>query len=277
MEHHRALHAGRRRLPEGHPGDGADPDEAGRRQLRGAVAAPAPLQDGVPVQRRRLGPVPGPRHRPAAGRVPAGGQRLLLDQPHLLPRQPGLPGRLQVTPWRCVRSGGRIVWDASRATIDSQIQDNLDLGRANGIPVVPGVLATGEYSGLRILPQQPADNPDLVAATGPNKIRWIALDASRDPDLRAVGAALGVPRHPIDVGYDVDSSGRGGQRVQLVPHLTAGRRQRAVPGQHHHRLHQAAEPERRLVPASSCRSRSGPCFTTSWATTRGRSSCTSPT
>jgi hypothetical protein len=109
------------------------------------------------------------------------------------------------TSFRCVRSGGRIVWDASRATVDSQIQDNLAWARANGIPVVPGVLATGEYSGLRLLPQQPADNPALIAATGPNKIRWIALDASRDPDMRPVGAALGVPRHPIDIGYDVDS------------------------------------------------------------------------
>lgn len=31
------------------------------------------------------------------------------------------------------------------------------------------------------------------------------MDASREPDMRYVGAALGVPRHPIDVGYDVDT------------------------------------------------------------------------
>jgi hypothetical protein len=108
-----------------------------------------------------------------------------------------------VVPWRCVRSGGRIVW-ASTALIDSQTQDNLTWARENGIPVVPGVLATGEYSGLRILPQQPADNPNLVAAMAPNHVRWIATDASRDPGQRPVGSALGVPRHPIDVGYDVD-------------------------------------------------------------------------
>jgi hypothetical protein len=36
-------------------------------------------------------------------------------------------------------------------------------------------------------------------------IHWIVLDASREPNMRPVGAALGVPRHPIDVGYDVDT------------------------------------------------------------------------
>jgi len=31
------------------------------------------------------------------------------------------------------------------------------------------------------------------------------MDASREPAMRPVGTALGVPRHPIDVGYDVAS------------------------------------------------------------------------
>jgi hypothetical protein len=111
---------------------------------------------------------------------------------------------IRVVPPRCARSGGHISWPGRRL-IDSQIQDNLAWARRSKIPVVPGVLATGEYSGLRILPQQPSDNPNLVAAMGPNGIRWIALDASREPAMRPVGAALGVPRHPIDVGYDVES------------------------------------------------------------------------
>jgi len=110
----------------------------------------------------------------------------------------------RVVPWKCVRSDGQIVW-ASRSLIDSQIQDNLAWARAHGIPAEPTVLATGEYSGLRILPQQPVDNPNLTAATGPNHVKWIAMDASREPAMRPVGAALGVPRHPIDVGYDVDT------------------------------------------------------------------------
>jgi hypothetical protein len=115
----------------------------------------------------------------------------------------GCKQNFHVVPWKCVRSGGRIVW-VSKAEITSQTQDNLTWARQHGIPVLPQVLATGEYSGLRILPQQPADSPNLIAAMGPNKIHWIALDDSRDPKMRFVGAALGVPRHPIDVGYDVD-------------------------------------------------------------------------
>jgi hypothetical protein len=67
------------------------------------------------------------------------------------------------------------------------------------------VLASGEYSGLRLLPQQPVDNPYLTAAMAPDHIHWIVLDASREPAMRPVGAALGIPRHPIDVGYDVDT------------------------------------------------------------------------
>jgi hypothetical protein len=109
------------------------------------------------------------------------------------------------TPWTCVRSGGRIVWAAGTSLINIQILDNFAWARKNGIPAEAGVLASGEYSGLRILPQQPVDNPYLDAAMGPDGIQWVALDASREPNMRPVGAALGVPRHPIDVGYDVDN------------------------------------------------------------------------
>jgi len=110
----------------------------------------------------------------------------------------------QVAPWKCVTSGGRIVW-VGAGTVSSQILRNLAWARQNAIPVEAGVLATGEYSGLRVLPQQPVDNPRLVRAMGPDKIRWVAMDASREPAGRPVGAALGVPRHPIDVGYDVST------------------------------------------------------------------------
>jgi hypothetical protein len=37
---------------------------------------------------------------------------------------------------------------------------------------------------------------------GPDGIKWIAFNASTEPNMRYVGAALGVPRHPIDVGED---------------------------------------------------------------------------
>jgi len=110
-----------------------------------------------------------------------------------------------VTPPRCVTSGGHIVWAAGPSLINSQIRENLTWAKQNGIPAEPGVLASGEYSGLKLLPQQPVDNPYLDQATGPNHIRWVALDASREPNMRPVGAALGIPRHPIDVGEDVDT------------------------------------------------------------------------
>jgi len=110
-----------------------------------------------------------------------------------------------VVPWQCVRSGGQIVWAAGTSLINSQIFGNFTWARQNGIPAEQGVVATGEYSGLKLLPQQPVDNPYLDRATGPGKLKWVALDASREPNMRPVGAALGVPRHPIDVGFDVDT------------------------------------------------------------------------
>jgi hypothetical protein len=111
----------------------------------------------------------------------------------------------QTVPWTCVRSDGHLVWAAGTGLIDSQINRNFAWAKQNRIPAEPGVVATGEYSGLKILPQQPVDNPYLDQALGPDKINWVAMDASREPNMRPVGAALGVPRHPIDVGYDVDT------------------------------------------------------------------------
>ena len=110
-----------------------------------------------------------------------------------------------VVPWKCATSGGQIVWAAGPSLINSQILQNFAWARQNGIPAEPGVVASGEYSGLPMLPQQPVDNPYLDAAMGPDGIKWIAMDASREPDMRYVGAALGIPRHPIDVGEDVDT------------------------------------------------------------------------
>ena len=110
-----------------------------------------------------------------------------------------------VVPWKCVTSDGHIVWAAGPSLINSQILQNFAWARQNGIPAEPGVVASGEYSGLPMLPQQPVDNPNLDQAMGPDGIKWIALDASREPNMRYVGAALGVPRHPIDVGYDAET------------------------------------------------------------------------
>jgi hypothetical protein len=116
----------------------------------------------------------------------------------------GCRQNFKVVPWQCVRSDGHIVWAAGAGLINSQVEKNFAWARKNGIPAEPGVLASGEYSGLRLLPQQPVDNPYLVTAMSTDHIHWIVLDASREPAMRPVGAALGVPRHPIDVGEDVD-------------------------------------------------------------------------
>lgn len=110
-----------------------------------------------------------------------------------------------VVPWKCATSGGQIVWAAGPGLINSQINDNFAWAKENGIPFEPGVVASGEYSGLRLLPQQPVDNPYLVQAMSTDHITWIVMDASREPGMRPVGAAFGVPRHPIDVGEDVDT------------------------------------------------------------------------
>jgi hypothetical protein len=110
-----------------------------------------------------------------------------------------------VTPWKCVTSGGHLVWAADTSFVNTQFLQNFAWAKQNGIPVERDAVAPGEYTGLRILPQQPVDNPYMDAAMGPDHIEWVAMDASREPDMRPVGAALGVPRHPIDVGEDVDT------------------------------------------------------------------------
>jgi hypothetical protein len=116
----------------------------------------------------------------------------------------GCAQNFAVSPWQCKKSGGQYIW-ASEALINSETVDNLTWARRNGIPADPRELATGEYSGLRFRPQQPVDNPNLIKAINADHIKWIALDASRDPSLRPVGGALGVPRYPINVGYDADT------------------------------------------------------------------------
>lgn len=110
-----------------------------------------------------------------------------------------------VVPWKCVTDGGQIQWAAGLSLISSQIEDNFSWARQNEIPYEPGVVASGEYSGLRMLPQQPVDNPNLAEAMTADHIKWIAMDASREPAMRPVGAALGVPRIPIDIGEDADT------------------------------------------------------------------------
>ncbi|MET9828681.1 hypothetical protein ABZ078_05110 [Streptomyces sp. NPDC006385] len=106
-------------------------------------------------------------------------------------------------PWRCAKNADGSTRYMSRADIAAQIRDNHNWGVTKGLPLDRTELVTGEHSGLKTLPQQPDDNPHLAGALADSGVKWIASDNSRDPAQRAVGAALTVPRHPMNVYYNV--------------------------------------------------------------------------
>ncbi|MCF1599577.1 hypothetical protein [Streptomyces muensis] len=106
-------------------------------------------------------------------------------------------------PWSCAKNADGSTRYMSRADISAQIRDNHDWGVGKGLPLDRTELVTGEHSGLKTLPQQPADNPDLAGALADNGVKWIASDNSREPAQRSVGAARTVPRYPMNVYYNV--------------------------------------------------------------------------
>lgn len=89
--------------------------------------------------------------------------------------------------------------------ISDQIARNRTWAAQHGIPIDPAELVTGEHSGLAISPQQPLDNPNLSPALAANQIGVLASDASREAGSRAVGAAVTVPRHPMNIFYNVST------------------------------------------------------------------------
>jgi len=110
-----------------------------------------------------------------------------------------------VTPWRCTNdASGQTVW-VSRTDVQSQISDNLTWARSKGISVNANELVTGEHSGLVALPQVTQDNPNLAPALSATGVTVIASDASREPAPRSVGAARTVPRHPMNIFYNVST------------------------------------------------------------------------
>lgn len=110
-----------------------------------------------------------------------------------------------VNPWQCqTDASGNIVWVPS-SDVNGQIADNVKWASTNGIPIDKSELVSGEHSGTLILPQQPVDNPNFDNAMATNGIKVTGLDASREPKLRAVGAAMGFPRHPINVFYNAST------------------------------------------------------------------------
>lgn len=115
-----------------------------------------------------------------------------------------------VVPWRCATNpDGSTKW-VSRTAIAGEISTNRVWGQTNGLPLQNDELVTGEHSGLKVLPQQPEDNPNLALALADNGIDWIASDNSRDPAQRQVGAATTVPRYPVNVFYN---AGRVAEQV----------------------------------------------------------------
>ncbi len=109
-------------------------------------------------------------------------------------------------PWQCAKdAAGNTRW-MSRAEISAQIRDNHNWAVGKGLAVDRSELVTGEHSGLKTLPQQPVDNPNLAPALADNGVRWTASDNSREPQQRAAGSALTVPRHPMNVYYNVGTA-----------------------------------------------------------------------
>jgi hypothetical protein len=84
--------------------------------------------------------------------------------------------------------------DRSLGDIGREIAQNVRWARDTGVPLDRTELVTGEHSGLR--------NPNMPAALRQTGIRWIASDASREPEQRRIGPALTVPRWPPNVFYD---------------------------------------------------------------------------
>ncbi|KQX53282.1 MULTISPECIES: hypothetical protein [unclassified Streptomyces] len=115
-----------------------------------------------------------------------------------------------VVPWQCAKdTAGNTLW-VSRSELSGQIRDNYNWAVGKGISVDRTELVTGEHSGLRTLPQQPVDNPNLAGALADNGVKWTGSDNSREPQQRSVGTATGaaktVPRHPMNVYYNVGTA-----------------------------------------------------------------------
>ncbi|GHA83797.1 hypothetical protein ACIQRS_27965 [Streptomyces termitum] len=109
-------------------------------------------------------------------------------------------------PWQCAKDASGATRWVGRAELSAQIRDNLTWAASKGVSVDRSELVTGEHSGLRTLPQQPADNPHLAGALADNGVKWTGSDNSREPAQRAVGAAKTVPRHPMNVYYNVGTA-----------------------------------------------------------------------
>ncbi|MGW3411748.1 hypothetical protein [Streptomyces sp. NPDC000888] len=105
-------------------------------------------------------------------------------------------------PWSCAKNADGSTQYMSRADISAEIANNYNWAQSQGLSTDRTELVTGEHSGLKTLPQQPADNPNLAGALSANGVKWTGSDNSREPAQRAVGSALTVPRYPMNVYYN---------------------------------------------------------------------------
>ncbi|KOX30457.1 MULTISPECIES: hypothetical protein [unclassified Streptomyces] len=122
----------------------------------------------------------------------------------------GCEQNTSVVPWQCATNpNGSVKW-VSRQAVSDEIALNRVWGQTAGLPLENDELVTGEHSGLRVLPQQNVDNPNLGPALGDNGIGWLGSDNSREPGQRQVGTATTVPRHPMNVFYN---AGRAAEQV----------------------------------------------------------------
>lgn len=134
----------------------------------------------------------------------------------------GCEQNVAVVPWKCATNAdGSTKW-VTRTTIDYEIVINRAWGQAAGLPLQTDELVTGEHSGLKILPQQPADNPNLAHALAGDNVKWLASDNSRDPEQRRVGPATTVSRYPMNVFYN---AGKAAEQVDEYNWLYTGRAQ----------------------------------------------------
>ncbi|OIJ62569.1 hypothetical protein [Streptomyces mangrovisoli] len=107
-----------------------------------------------------------------------------------------------VVPWVCqTTASGATQW-VSQSDINGEIANNKAWAQTNGLTLDSSELVTGEHSGLKVLPQQTVDNPNLAPALAANGVTWLASDNSRESTQRSAGSALTVPRYPMNVYYN---------------------------------------------------------------------------
>ncbi|MFP5347593.1 MAG: fibronectin type III domain-containing protein [Actinomycetes bacterium] len=125
---------------------------------------------------------------------------------------------VQGQPWHCATqpneeprqddeipeaADGGIYW-ASKDFLKQQIQQNIDWATKTHhlTDFDASEIVTGEHSGLLSLPEQERDNPFLAPALEETGVKVLASDASRENAPRAVGSAVTVPRHPMNIFYN---------------------------------------------------------------------------